>query len=46
MIVEEQRALDKSDDEIARMFMQQAMSMTQQEEKPVTPTPPTQEPKE
>ena len=46
MIVEEQRALDKSDDEIARMFMQQAMSKTQQEEKPVTPTPPTQEPKE
>jgi len=46
MLVEEQRALDKSDDEIARMFMQQAMSMTQQEEKPVAPTPPTQEPKE
>ena len=46
MIVEEQRALDKSDDEIARMLMQQAMSMTQQEEKPAAPTPPTQEPKE
>ena len=46
MLVEEQRALDKSDDEIARMFMQQAMSMTQQEEKPAAPTPPTQEPKE
>jgi hypothetical protein len=48
MLVEEQRALDKSDDEIARMFMQQAMSMTQQE--PQAPqqqqTPPTQEPKE
>ena len=46
MLVEEQRALDKSDDEIARMFMQQAMALTQQEEKPVDPTPPTQEPKE
>ena len=46
MIVEEQRALDKSDDEIARMFMQQAMALTQQEEKPVDSTPPTQEPKE
>ena len=49
MLVEEQRALNKSDDEIARMFMQQAMSMTQQE--PQAPqqqqqTPPTQEPKE
>ena len=47
MLVEEQRALDKSDDEIARMFMQQAMSMTQQEPQASQQqqTPPTQEPK-